>query len=197
MTSSNSERVTCPSCDKAYRWQPTLVGQSVPCKQCGTTFTIPDQPGKGIAHQPEPVDDDGLYELATDPDDEPVLPPARAMPPPIEQYAPPPATAPAQSSEASEPNEDPDQAEPQLHISEAAKAARREEQRIAAAEQQAARSWRDYKWLIIVLSLLGLFAVIYLAMYLFSDAMEEETMRQQPAEVFVMSDAFQSADSHE
>ncbi|MBX2850494.1 MAG: zinc-ribbon domain-containing protein [Phycisphaeraceae bacterium] len=194
MPSSESEHVTCPDCGKAYRWQPSLVGKSVPCKQCGTSFEIPDRPGKGVLPKPA---DDGIYELAADPDDEPEQPPAYVVPkaPPAEQQAAPAAepvveTGSADVAEESADAEADDPSEPQVHLSEAAKTARREAQRIAAAESEAERSWRDYKSLIIVIALLVLFGIIYWAMVAFSDAMDEglhNTMRDRPA-VLALSD---------
>ena len=87
MPSSESERVTCPACGKGYRWQASLIGKSVPCKQCATSFEVPSQPGMGVRHKPEAGD---IYELAADPDAEPDLPRAFqvAKPPPAEQPAP-------------------------------------------------------------------------------------------------------------
>ena len=63
MPSSSSERVTCPTCGKGYRWQSSLVGRKVTCKACGSEFEVPSVPGEGIAIEPEPVADDGTYEL--------------------------------------------------------------------------------------------------------------------------------------
>lgn len=179
MSTPDQDRVTCPSCGKGYRWKPSLVGQAVPCKQCGTAFEIPGEPGPG--QLPQPADDDGMYELASNPDlDAPPPPPAYQPPPsdkPAQQNAPPPTapTAPAESSITAEPSPTSSilNAEQPAYVSDETKAARREELRIAAAEAASARSWRDYKWLIIVLALLCLFGIIYWAMYLFSDAVDE------------------------
>lgn len=176
MTTPDQETVTCPDCGKGYRFKSALVGQAVPCKACGTTFEIPMKPGKGLL--PQPAEDDGLYELAGDPDDEPELPPAHVIPkadptpaPPTPKPAPPPAeTKPARDLGGA--NND-DSSEPAVHVSEAAKAARREEQRIAAAQAASVRSWRDYKWLIMIIALLCLLGLIYWAMHLFSDAVDE------------------------
>lgn len=60
------QRVTCPSCDKGYRWQAALIGRRVPCKGCGSEFKIPDTPGVGIALQSESLTDDGTYDLDYD-----------------------------------------------------------------------------------------------------------------------------------
>ncbi len=184
MASSDSEQVTCPSCSKSYRWKADLAGRSVPCKQCGKSFIIPDQPGLGLAEQPAPqpkhAEEDDLYELATDPDDEPELPPAFKSPPvpKAEDPSPPPtadpygATDTAQDPVVADDVEASHTSEPAVHISEAAKASRREQQRIAAAESEAARSWQDYKGWIILASVVGLFVIIYLAMYAFSSALD-------------------------
>jgi hypothetical protein len=59
-----NQRVTCPGCGKGYRWQETLVGRVVPCKQCDTQFTVPVAPGAGLPI--EPPGDDGTYELDID-----------------------------------------------------------------------------------------------------------------------------------
>ena len=69
MPSSSSERVTCPTCGKGYRWQANLVGRKVTCKACGGEFEVPSAPGEGIAIEPEPVADDGTYELDLDADE--------------------------------------------------------------------------------------------------------------------------------
>ena len=61
--SDASQRVTCPGCGKGYRWQSTLAGKKVPCKQCGETFTVPNAPGTGLADHQAPVTEDGTYEL--------------------------------------------------------------------------------------------------------------------------------------
>lgn len=196
MTSSDQERVICPSCGKGYRWKPALTGRSVPCQACGTTFEIPDQPGPGVL--PKPIQDDGLYELAADPDDEPQQPPAFTLPkedPPAEVQA---AAAISPTAETT-PTESAidlgdEGSEPIVHRSDAAKAARREELRIAAAQAEAEGSWRDYKWLIIVLAVLGLLGLIYWAMYQFSDAMEEglhNTQRHDTERIIVVSHRYQ------
>ncbi|MGB0767251.1 MAG: hypothetical protein ACPGYV_06040 [Phycisphaeraceae bacterium] len=67
MPSPEHERVTCPNCDKRYRWQASLVGQRVPCKHCDQPFLVPDAPGTGLPIEPEPHNDDGTYDLDYDP----------------------------------------------------------------------------------------------------------------------------------
>lgn len=179
MAESNQERVTCPSCGKGYRWQAALTGREVPCKHCGTAFIIPDQPGVGLSIEPSEPEDDGLYDLASDPDEERELPPAYV----VEKTArdPSAATPSIETSESAatvtldEPSEPADTGEPQVHISEAAKAARREEQRIAAANEVPEKSWRDYKWLIILIAVLLLFSCIWLAMDRFGDFVDDPT----------------------
>ncbi|MFK7789903.1 MAG: hypothetical protein AB8C95_10490 [Phycisphaeraceae bacterium] len=164
MEASNSERVICPNCRKPYRWQATLAGRTIPCKECDTEFIIPDQPGLGLTVAKQPVvKEEDLYELASDPDEELELPPAHKTPPkpPIQDHEPSPST-PTDSDKEDAPSE------PNIHISEAAKASRREQQRIAAAEQEAERTWRDHKGLITLASIVGLFVIIYLAMLYFS-----------------------------
>ena len=182
MASSNREHVTCPSCSKTYRWRTSLVGRSVPCKECGTSFIIPDQPGLGLADKPTPAPksaaDDDLYELATDPDDEHTPPPpayksqaASAA----EDHEPPPTAEPLGASEPADESDDAGEShdsEPTVHISEAVKASRREEQRIAAVANEPARTWRDHKGLITLFSVVGLFVIIYLTMVAFSDALD-------------------------
>ncbi|MFK7789904.1 MAG: hypothetical protein AB8C95_10495 [Phycisphaeraceae bacterium] len=64
--SESKQRVTCPGCDKGYRWQASLIGRRVPCKQCGTEFRVPDAPGIGITHQPDSIAEDGTYDLDFD-----------------------------------------------------------------------------------------------------------------------------------
>lgn len=184
------ERVTCPHCSKQYVWQIKLASRQISCKVCGTEFVIPDQPGQGRPVQT--AEDDSLYELARDPDEERELPPAYQPPsvPPANEPAPPPAES-ANTTDTINSADVPDSDEPEGHISEAAKAARREEQRIAAAEKEAARTWREYKWLYIVLALLCLFAIIYWAIYQFSNAMEDglhNTMLQNHTHVIAASD---------
>ena len=97
---------------------------------------------------------------------------------------------PIDSTESVDSVEEADNGEPEVHVSEAAKAARREAQRIAAAEEQAVRTWRDYKWLWIVLGLLVLLIIIYWGIYQFSDAMEDglhNTMRPEHRELITIS----------
>lgn len=64
--SDPQQRVTCPSCGKGYRWQASLINRRVPCKQCDTEFRVPDAPGVGLAIEPEPLTDDGTYDLDYD-----------------------------------------------------------------------------------------------------------------------------------
>lgn len=79
--SESQQRVTCPGCDKGYRWQASLIGRLVPCKQCGAEFRVPDAPGIGIANQPEPVAEGGTYDLDFDAiDDTPASPAHHAVP---------------------------------------------------------------------------------------------------------------------
>lgn len=68
MADASESRVSCPGCGKGYRWQAPLAGRTVPCKQCGESFIVPDQPGPGLPL--EPTTDDGLYELQMDEEDE-------------------------------------------------------------------------------------------------------------------------------
>lgn len=169
MASTNSERIPCPSCGKTYRWKPELANRKVVCQACQTEFTFPAQPIQEKA--PPPAEDDGLYDLASDPDEERELPPAY-VPPAVTPTEPkaegsestPPAVTTSDASDA-------DDGEPQVHISEAAKATRREEQRIAAAaELEAASSKKVYKWLIIALIVVCVVVIGYWAMNHFSDA---------------------------
>lgn len=62
--SDAQQRVACPGCSKGYRWQESLVGREVHCKQCGTQFRVPDAPGVGIAI--ESIAEDGTYDLDLD-----------------------------------------------------------------------------------------------------------------------------------
>ena len=66
MTTPQPQRVTCPNCSKAYRWQEGLIGQHVTCKQCDIAFAVPPSPGVGMPIQPEPLAEDGTYELDFD-----------------------------------------------------------------------------------------------------------------------------------
>lgn len=79
--SDPQERVTCPSCGKGYRWQTKLIDRKVPCKACGAEFRVPTAPGVGVAIQPEPVGDDGTYDLDLDEsEDTPASPAHHAVP---------------------------------------------------------------------------------------------------------------------
>lgn len=62
--SDPQQRVTCPTCSKGYRWQASLVGKRVPCKQCETVFLVPDAPGVGLAINS--IGEDGTYDLDLD-----------------------------------------------------------------------------------------------------------------------------------
>lgn len=174
MEASNSERVICPKCNKPYRWQEALAGRELPCKECGTKFIIPERPGLGLLVPAEPVtEDEGLYELAADPDDEPLPPPPPRVPmTPAMDESPHESTAAAEPSAGMSATSDDDAEdepmEPNPHISEAAKATRREEQRLAAAANERPESWRDNKVIWTVAVVVGLFVVIYLAMLSFS-----------------------------
>ncbi len=64
--SDPQQRVTCPGCEKGYRWQASLIGRRVPCKQCGTEFRVPEMPGVGIAINPDPISEDSTYDLDLD-----------------------------------------------------------------------------------------------------------------------------------
>ena len=79
--SDAKERVTCPSCGKGYRWQAKLIERHVPCKACGAEFVVPYAPGQGIPIDPEPLADDGTYDLALDQTkDTPASPANHAVP---------------------------------------------------------------------------------------------------------------------
>jgi hypothetical protein len=161
MSDAETDNVTCPGCGKSYRWKEILVGRLVPCRKCGTEFTVPKQPGQGEAIDTSGDNQDSVYALAVDIDD---LPEPKTPPPPAAMVDPtdtaetpkhePPApavkTTDAPPGEAGVPSEQDGEAEAPAHVSEAAKAKRREEQRLAAAAAQPARSWRDYKLLIIL-----------------------------------------------
>eukprot|EP00752_Nemacystus_decipiens_P013926 g12362.t1 len=178
MPTPDQELVTCPSCGKGYRFKPTLIGKSVTCKACGNSFLFPSQPGAGKA--PEPVEDDGLYELASDPDidEPPAPPPVRATPSPSSPAVEPavkttaePAIKPAVEPPASAVQTDPaptssllDTEEP-AYVSDAVKAARREEQRIAAVADATEEKWWQKKWVLVAIGLLILFLIIYWAMH--------------------------------
>jgi len=41
----SSDAFSCPSCDKRYRWKPTMAGKKVACKSCGAKLRVPDEPG--------------------------------------------------------------------------------------------------------------------------------------------------------
>lgn len=187
MASSESERTPCPNCGKRYRWRPELAKRKVACKACGTEFIFPDE--LALAAPAPPEDDAGLYELASDPEEERDLPPA-FKPQPCPPQTPVLPDEPIDSTVSEDSVEEADKGEPEIHASEAAKAARREAQRIAAAEEQAVRTWRDYKWLWVVLGLLVLLIIIYWGIYKFSDAMEDglhNTIRPEHRELITIS----------
>ena len=58
------QRVVCPTCGKGYRWQASLVGKRVPCKNCDTPFMVPDAPGVGLVINS--IGADGTYDLELD-----------------------------------------------------------------------------------------------------------------------------------
>ncbi|MFN3167253.1 MAG: hypothetical protein ACE37H_09350 [Phycisphaeraceae bacterium] len=184
MPDAETDKVTCPSCGKGYRWKPVLVGRLVPCRKCGTEFTVPRHPGVGQALDSSDDGQDSVYALAVDIDDlpEPAVPPppaamvdqtdhaeaARHEPPApaVKTNDVPTGASPGGTGESDDASDEP------AHVSEAAKAKRREEQRLAAAAAEPARSWRDYKLLII---LGGLIVVVALAVWVLtsvSDALD-------------------------
>lgn len=193
MSETNDPQVTCPNCSANYRWRADQAGRTVPCKQCGKQFTVPDQPGPGLTTQPppqaSPTPDTGkdtdadIYELAEDLDEEPQAPPLAYTPPTEAEQPPttPPTTtppptstpstthAPAPPAVSTEGDAADASAGEAKHVSEAAKAARREQQRLAAAEAEAARSWRDFKWLYFSLGALVFFILLVWSMYALRD----------------------------
>lgn len=170
MTEPTNEHVDCPSCGKAYRWKSTLVGRLVPCKKCGTEFTVPSKPGVGVAIDAASDSEDSVYALAVDIDalpDEPAAKPRPPATPKAEHQPPPAAVTPTDKPDASE------QADaPVKELSEAAKARRREEQRLAAAAAEPAHDWRDYKPLIILVSVLLIAGLIIYLMVANSNALD-------------------------
>ena len=185
MASSTSDRIPCPSCGKTYRFKPELAGRKVKCQACGTAFSFPDQ-AHSAPTEPEPsaydlatpADDDSMYELASDPDEERELPPAYGVPKDVPEPArPTPDAAPIESpipgNAPSQSSEQPDDSEPVVHVSEAAKAARREELRIARAEEDSVKTWRDYKLVYIAIGALVFLAVLLWAMNRFGDFMKD------------------------
>ena len=66
MSDTETQRVTCPSCDKGYRWDAKLIGKTVSCKGCGAHFEVPDRPGIAGRHLDPVVADDGTYDLNLD-----------------------------------------------------------------------------------------------------------------------------------
>lgn len=197
MATSDQDRVTCPSCGKGYRWQSALFGKEVPCKACGASFKIPSQPGPGIA--PPPPEDDGLYELASDPDLDTPPPPPAYQPPPSEEpaqeaetpsSAEPAATSQPLAAPKLSPTESIRNAEQPAYVSDDVKAMRREEQRIAAAQAASVKSWRDYKWLIILIAVVILSIGLWLALDRFGDFIDnptEQSKLDQPYEAYIAS----------
>ena len=62
-----SDRVRCPSCDKAFRFSPKNASRKVKCSGCQAVFQMPAEPGFSArliraAPRPEPADQ-GEYEL--------------------------------------------------------------------------------------------------------------------------------------
>lgn len=135
----------------------------------------PDQPNKINPSEP----DDGLYELANDPDaDQTPLPPAY-QPPPQAESAPTSPTGPASPDQAKPAASLLDSEEP-AYVSDEVKARRREEQRIAAMANATEDKWWQQKWVRITLGLLILLGILYWIMLQFSDAVEDglhKTMR--------------------
>ena len=66
MSDTETQRVTCPSCDKGYRWDAKLIGKTVSCKGCGAHFEVPDRPGIAGRHLNPVVANDGTYDLNLD-----------------------------------------------------------------------------------------------------------------------------------
>ena len=67
MSDPSAQRVSCPTCHRAYRWQAEHTGKQVACKQCDTLFIVPDQPG--VAQAVEPVG----YEIGQVEEDQPTI----------------------------------------------------------------------------------------------------------------------------
>jgi len=166
--------VTCPTCGKSYRWQPSAAGRKFPCKQCGEQFTVPSAPGIGISDKPQPQDESAqTYELA-DYDDEPVAEHARFKPAPKAEQKEDHDTSRSAAAPKPQPASDPgptESKEEPRELSEAARATRREQQRIAAATSEPVRTWRDYKTLITLAVILGVVILIVLGMYTLSDVL--------------------------
>ena len=202
MPTPDQEPVTCPGCGKAFRFKPELAGKRVTCKACGEPFDFPELP-KPAAPPPPPADDAGLYELASDPElDDPTPPPAfvpepTTTPEPTEQAEQvvkppmePPATSASDQAQTTPTSSILDAEEP-AYVSDAVKAARREEQRIAAMADATEEKWWKQKWFFVVIGLLILFAIIYWAMTQFSDAMDDglhNTLHYEQGTTFTLTD---------
>lgn len=195
MPDPSDQSVTCPGCAKSYRWLAEYAGRTTTCKQCGMAFAVPDAPGPGLMvaatpepepmsdptpkHEPEPAtppapadeDDDGLYELADVPEDPPPPTPSSGLSQHTDTFpgvSPPiPAIKPSRVDRAND-TDSAESIDAGQHMSEAAKAARREQQRIAAAQAQPKHSWRDHKGLVILGSVLVLVTLIIVGMYVIS-----------------------------
>lgn len=76
MSETDPTRVSCPGCDKRYRWDIKLVGRTVECRKCSVRFEVPDTPGTPGKRIGAVIDDDGTYAL--DMDEEADLPSADA-----------------------------------------------------------------------------------------------------------------------
>lgn len=75
MTDPANQRMNCPACNKGYRWHASIAGRTVPCKQCGESFVVPDEPGTGLPAKPTKAD--GAYEIQTVEAEEPIVTPPK------------------------------------------------------------------------------------------------------------------------
>ena len=94
MGESADQFVTCPTCQKRFRWRADVVGKKFNCP-CGAALTVPPQPGpatlgSAAATTPAP----SAAPAATAP--APAAPAAAAPPPPPAAAAPKPAAPPAE-----------------------------------------------------------------------------------------------------
>lgn len=181
--------IACKKCGEAFTIPDQPEGDPTPTEATPQAGEREPEKQQQPTHAPAaeaggPASGDaGVYELADHPDDEAETASANA-----------PATASGASSATSTSSEPADAPEPDAqtgppesavtpegggedahepkHLSEAAKAARREQQRIAAAEAQAQKSWRDYKWPIILVLLVCILVLIILAMFGLSDLLD-------------------------